>query len=155
MTSWPEHKSVSLEALMPILHQQLSRGSRVRFSPRGTSMLPMLRQGLDAVELGPCPGKLKKFDLPLYQRRDGQYVLHRIVRARDTYTCIGDNQYRQETGITQAQIIGVVTAFFREGKRWEVTDWRYWLYCRLWHYSRPMRWLWHAAKSGAARMIKR
>lgn len=140
---------------MPLFRQQLAEGGRVRFGPKGTSMLPMIRQGIDTVELGPVPGKLKKYDLPLYQRKDGQYVLHRIVKAEDTYTCIGDNQFTLEEGLTQNQMIAVVTAFYRGEKRWEVSAWQYRLYCRLWHYSRPLRGLWIAVKARLRRMIKK
>ncbi len=151
----PKIKQVSLDEMMPLFRQQLAAGKRVRFGPKGTSMLPMLRQGIDTVELASCPETLKKYDLPLYQRRGGQYVLHRIVRAGDTYTCIGDNQYQLEKGLSYHQMIGVVTAFYRGDKRWEVTDWRYWLYCRLWHYSRPIRRSWLAAKNRLCRMLKK
>ena len=72
---------VPLEALMPLILEQLEAGKNVRFSPRGISMLPMLRQGVDSVVLSPLPSRLKKYDLPLYRRKSGQYVLHRVVEA--------------------------------------------------------------------------
>lgn len=140
---------------MPLFRQQLSQGGRVRFSPKGTSMLPMLRQGTDTVELSPITGKLKKYDLPLYQRENGQYVLHRIVKAEDTYTCIGDNQFQLEPGLRHDQMIAVVSAFYRGEKRWEVTAWQYRLYCRLWHHSRRLRGLWLAVKARLRRIIKK
>ena len=86
----------SMDSLMPLFKERLAAGQIVRFSPRGVSMLPMLRQGIDSVELSPVPEKLKKYDLPLYQRRNGQYVLHRIVKVSEGYTCIGDNQFEPE-----------------------------------------------------------
>ena len=64
-------------------------GQSVRFSPRGVSMLPMLRQGRDSVVLSPAPKQLRKYDLPLYRRDDGSYVLHRVVKAGQTYACMG------------------------------------------------------------------
>lgn len=133
-----EH-SVKLDQLMPLFRERLDAGQKVKFSPRGTSMLPMIRQGVDTVTLAQLPEKLKKYDLPLYQRRDGQYVLHRIVETGKTYTCIGDGQYVSEKGLTHQQMIAVVTGFTRGQKEYSVTDWRYRLYCRVWHYSRPVR----------------
>ena len=135
-------KELPLEQLMPLIQDQLSAGKSVCFSPKGTSMLPMLRQGIDSVVLSPLPDKLKKYDLPLYQRKNGQYVLHRIVSADNTYTCIGDNQFQFETGLTHDQMIGVVTAFSRGKRDWKVTHPLYRLYCRFWHISRPLRHLW-------------
>ena len=99
--------------LMPLIQERLDAGQTVRFSPMGTSMLPMLRQEIDSVVLSPVPEKLKKFDLPLYRRGSGKYVLHRIVRAGETYTCMGDNQFRPETGLRHDQMIAVVTVFYR------------------------------------------
>lgn len=105
-------------------------------------MLPMLRQGIDAVVISPLPKRLCKYDLPLYQRENGQYVLHRIVKAGDTYTCVGDNQFQLESGLRQDQMIAVVTAFTRGNAKHSVKEPGYWLYCRLWHYSRPVRKFW-------------
>ena len=86
-------REIRLELLMPLIKERLAAGQSVRFSPKGTSMLPMLRQGIDSVVLSPLPKRLGKYDLPLYQRDNGQFVLHRIVAAEDSYTCIGDNQF--------------------------------------------------------------
>ncbi len=135
-------KSVQLDELMPVIREQLAAGGSVRFMPRGVSMMPMLRQGIDSVVLSPLPGKLKKFDLPLYQRDNGQYVLHRIVKAKKTYTCIGDNQFVFEQGLRQDQMIAVVTAFYRGSRHHSVKEPGYWLYCRFWHYGRGLRRLW-------------
>ena len=155
MSSLHNQLEVSLEQMMPLFRKQLEQGGRVRFGPKGTSMMPMLRQGTDTVELAPLPEKLKKYDLPLYQRDDGQYVLHRIVKAGDTYTCIGDNQFQLEHGVRPDQMIAVVSAFYRDQTRWEVTAWQYWLYCRYWHYSRPIRRRWPAVKARLRRLIKK
>ncbi len=125
--------------IMPQLQQSLEEGKHISFPPRGTSMLPMLRQGIDTVELTAAPEKLKKFDLPLYLRDNGQYVLHRIVKVGDAYTCVGDNQYELEYPVRQDQILAVTCAFTRNGKRIPVTAFSYRLYCVFWHYSRPIR----------------
>lgn len=145
-----EKKELRLAVLMPVIREQLAAGRSVRFGPKGTSMRPMLRQGIDDVELSALPESLKKYDLPLYQRDNGQYVLHRIVKAGDTFTCIGDNQYLRETGVRPDQMIGLVTAFYRGDKRYPVTAWHYRLYCRLWHHSRWARHiLWHCRYGNA------
>ena len=115
---------------MPMMKEQLAAGKQIRFMPRGISMLPMLRQGIDSVILSPVSGKLKKYDLPLYQRENGKYVLHRIIKAGETYTCRGDNQFVNENGIRQNQMIALVTGFTRGEKEYSVTDWKYCFYCR-------------------------
>ena len=138
MGSLPE-TALALSQLMPLIRERLDSGQSVTFSPRGTSMLPLLRQGEDSVTLSPLPETLRKYDLPLYQRESGQYVLHRIVKAGETYTCIGDNQFEFETGLRHDQMIALVTAVTRNGKRVEVSHPAYRLYCRVWTASRPLR----------------
>ena len=129
----------ALDALMPLIRERLAAGQSVRFSPRGTSMLPLIREGKDSVILSPLPEKLKKYDLPLYQRKNGAYVLHRIVKTGACYTCIGDNQFQKEPGVDRGQMIALVTGVVRDGKTWDVKSFSYWLYCRWWHFSRPIR----------------
>lgn len=143
-----------MEELVPLIQEALSEGQTVQISPRGISMLPMLRQGIDSVVLSPVPDDLKKYDLPLYQRENGKYVLHRIVDAGCTYTCMGDNQFTPEPGLRQEQMIAVVTAFYRGGKYHSVSEPCYWLYCRIWHYSRPLRRFWRRGMGWIRRHLK-
>ena len=128
------------ETWMELVAERLSAGQRVRYLKfRGVSMRPMLRQDKDSVELSPPPEKLKKFDLPVYLRADGQYVMHRIVAVKENYfLCLGDNTLHFET-IFPEQMIGVVSAFKRGEKRIEVSNLVYQLYCRLWRPTRPVR----------------
>ncbi|MBR5529858.1 MAG: S24/S26 family peptidase [Oscillospiraceae bacterium] len=144
-----------LDNLMPLFRERLEAGQRVKFSPRGTSMLPMLRQGVDTVTLSPLPEKLQKYDLPLYRRKDGKYVLHRIVETGDTYTCIGDNQFVYEYGLTHEQMIAVVSSFTRGNREYRVGHFGYRLYCRLWHYSRKPRHFCRRALGWLCRRLKR
>ena len=147
-------QEVRLEQLMPLIRELLADGRSIRYYPKGISMLPMLRQGIDSVVLSPLPEKLKKYDLPLYQREDGKFILHRIVRARDTYTCIGDNQFQLEKGLRHDQMIAVVSAFYRGGKRCSVESIGYRLYCRFWHYSRFVRHCWSWGMKQLRRLLK-
>lgn len=128
-----------MEDLIPLITERLAAGQEVRFSPRGTSMLPMLRQGRDSVVLASPPAQLKQYDIPLYRRDDGKYVLHRVIRVGKTYTCMGDHQFEEEPDIRHDQIIGVVTAFYRDERAVAVTSAGYRLYCRLWYHSRVLR----------------
>ena len=141
MDFWHE-KNMQLEQLMPLIEAQLRQGKCIRYSPKGISMLPMIRQGIDSVVLSPVPERLQKYDLPLYRRASGGYVLHRVVAVGECYTCIGDNQLEYEYGVTHAQMIALVTAFYRGGKRYEITNRGYRLYCSFWHNTRGFRKLW-------------
>lgn len=128
------------DELMQLVKEQTSKGLVFGYLPfRGRSMLPMLRQGKDKVELSPLPSKLKKYDLPVYQYPSGKYVMHRVVDVKDGYyICNGDNLLQMET-VYPHQLIAVVSAFTRNGKRIEVTNPLYMMYCRFWCGIRPFR----------------
>ena len=135
------NESVMLDQMMPLIRERLAAGETVQFTTRGISMYPLLRNGKDQVILAPLPEKLKKYDLPLYQRDDGHYVLHRIVKVGETFTCVGDHQYVYETGVRQDQIIAIAVGFYRRGKYLSAHSAGYWLYARFWHRIRPLRYL--------------
>lgn len=135
-------EQTQLDELMPLLKETLANGHSVHFSPSGVSMLPMLRGGIDSVVLSPLTRRLKKYDLPLFQRDNGQYVLHRVISVGHTFTCIGDNQFIKETGLRDDQFIGIVTSFCRNGRTIAVTNPVYRTYCRIWHYTRFFRRIW-------------
>lgn len=145
-------KQLPMETIVSLIRESLSEGKSVRFSPNGVSMRPMLRQGKDSVVLSPVPERLKKYDLPLYQRKDGKYVLHRIVRVGDTYTCLGDNQLKEEAGLKHEQMIALVTGFYRGDRYRSVNGPLYWLYCRLWYFIRR---LYRFCKRILRRLIKK
>jgi hypothetical protein len=142
-----------MDELAPLIRERLAAGQSVILSPRGVSMLPMLRQGRDSVVLSSPPERLRKYDIPLYLRDDGKYILHSAVKIGESYTCIGDNQFVYEYGVRHESIIGVVTAFTRGEKLRSVKSPGYWLYCRLRHYSRPLRRIWRGLRRRAARLF--
>ena len=107
----------NLSDLEPILKRTLSEGGTFRFYPRGTSMLPTIKEGRDQVLLTALPDKLKKYQIILYKRADGTFVLHRIVKIKgDTYVMCGDNQQLLEYGITREQMLAMVCGIVCEGK---------------------------------------
>jgi len=114
---------IELEQLLPVMLEQLKAGGKFKFSPKGTSMLPLIHQGVDEVVISPKKGELKKYDVPFYRRKDGQFVLHRIVgRNKDGYILCGDNQYIKEYGVTDDMIIGVLAEVHTPDKVIKVTD---------------------------------
>lgn len=139
MDSLPEYMIYGDE-LIPLIKERLGAGQTIRYlSFRGVSMLPMLRQKKDSVELSPLPERLNPYDLPLYERKSGQLVMHRVVAVKeDCYICLGDNTEQFET-IYPEQMIGVVSAFRRGKRRIECSNLFYRLYCRLWRPTRPLR----------------
>ncbi len=106
----------------------------------GWSMFPMLRNRRDRVVVRTIGERqLKKYDLPLYRRPDGKYILHRIIGVKDgCYIIRGDNTYRKEH-VPPTWIIGYVEEFYRNGKRHSVSGKGYRFYVRLWQFLYPLR----------------
>lgn len=136
-----EKKKVRLSQMLPAMEETLAAGGTVKLPITGTSMLPLLVAGRDTVILKKADLPLKLFDLPLYRRKDGAFVLHRVVAVEKdgTYTMCGDNQWVKEPGIAGEQIIGVVEAVERKGKLLPVQSFRYRAYVRFWHALLPVR----------------
>ena len=135
-------KEVNLDDVIELMTEKLQAGGTVAFTPHGTSMLPMLRDGEDVVVLKSAEGRrLHLFDVPLYRRDNGQYVLHRVLDfCRDgSYIMCGDNQFAMEKGIRDDQIIAVMTGFFRKGRAYTTQSLFYRLYINFWYYTRPFR----------------
>ena len=107
---------------------------RLIYTNIGTSMLPLLRQKRDLMIIDKKNDeRCKKYDAVLYKRANGQYVLHRILKVRkNDYVICGDNCYRKEYGVTDNQILGVLTAVVRDGKTVYTSNRKYLLYVHLW-----------------------
>lgn len=135
--------SVSLNELYPLIHERLQEGQSVTMTITGTSMYPFILGGRDRVTLSPITGELKKNDLPLYRRRNGAFVLHRIVRVEKdgSYTCCGDHQWQLEKGLRREQMIGIATEYVRKGKHLTNRNLLYRVYRTLWTWllkARPL-----------------
>ena len=118
----------------------LARDGQLVYTNVGDSMQPLIRQGRDLLVIKPKTGRLKKYDIPLYRRDSGQYVLHRILKVRpDDYVICGDNRWSREYGITDRHVVGVLTAIIRDGQEIPMTDWRLRLYAHLWCDLFPLR----------------
>lgn len=97
-------KSLSLDmmTMLPLIEEAIRRGSTFEFVPNGDSMLPLIRGGTDYVTLAALPDKLSVGDIILYRRKNGQAVLHRLIKKRgDRFYFCGDHQRVAESGITR------------------------------------------------------
>ncbi|AOY78480.1 hypothetical protein BJL90_20270 [Clostridium formicaceticum] len=126
----------------------MEKGGEVIFTVTGNSMAPMLHHRRDKVCIvKPQEKPLKKYDVPLFLRKDGKYILHRIVAVKEEgYVVIGDNQWVKEYPVSFYQVMGVVKGFWREGKYISCDDFWYRVYCRLWVFGYPIRRIYLRAK---------
>lgn len=112
---------------------EISEKGKLVYTNVGDSMMPLIKQGRDLLIIERASGRLKKYDVPLYKRDSGQYVLHRILKVRrDDYVICGDNRYKKEYGITDRNIVGVLTGIVRNGREISVKDFGYRVYVHIW-----------------------
>ena len=120
--------------------EQLELHGKIIYTNVGTSMMPLLREGRDVMIIERPSGRLKKYDVPLYIRSDGMYVLHRILKVRkNDYVICGDHCTFKEYGITDDDIVGVLTGVIRDGKTITTDSLGYKLYYHLWCDFFPIR----------------
>lgn len=144
-------KEAQLSDIIDIIIEKLDMGGTVTFTPRGSSMLPMLRNGKDVVVLSKPKGRLRIYDVPLYRRSDGSFVLHRVVGCQDdgSYIMCGDNQFVKEHGIKDSDVIAVMTSFYRKGKSYTADSFSYRAYVSFWCHTRLFRRMYRYAKRKA------
>lgn len=129
----------SMQEIFPLIEEGIKNGGEYRFYPKGISMLPLLREGIDSVILSAVED-IKKYDMILYLRDDGNYVLHRVVGIENNmYNLCGDNQCYIEKNIRKEQVKAVVTAFYREDQYISVDNKKYMRYAKKRVASIPIR----------------
>ena len=129
----------SMQEIFPLIEEGIKNGGEYRFYPKGISMLPLLREGIDSVILSAVED-IKKYDMILYLRDDGNYVLHRVVEIENNmYNLCGDNQCYIEKNIRKEQVKAVVTAFYRDNQYVSVNNKKYMRYAKKRVTSIPIR----------------
>ena len=119
-----------------LIREVLASGGEFRLYPRGTSMLPLIRQGIDSVALRSLDRPPRKFDILFYKRRDGSFVLHRVKEGKaEGLTMWGDNHTMLEYGVTDDMIIGYAARIFRGETELDCQSLRYKLYLWLWQFK--------------------
>ena len=120
--------------------EEINKTGKLIYTSVGNSMMPIIHENCDILIIEKVSGRLKKYDIPLYKRASGQYVLHRILKIRkDSYVTCGDNHWKKEYDITDDNIIGVLTGIVRNGKKISVSDIKYKIYVHLWCDLFPIR----------------
>lgn len=131
----PDLKEFSLAEYEETIRFVTENDGEFRIYPKGTSMLPLIRQGADSVCLVKFDGELSslKGKIIFYRRKDGHYVLHRVIGVSDNSLILcGDNQTQPEEGVTREMVIAVVNKVFRNDKLLDENCFGYRLYLFLW-----------------------
>lgn len=105
-------------------------------------MEPLLHNRKSTVVIEKKRNTLKKYDVALFCRPTGEYVLHRVIKVMDkAYLICGDNRVYKEY-VPEEWVIGVMTGYFENESNYYVScsgeEYRRYLkklkvqYARLW-----------------------
>lgn len=102
------------------------------YTTHGVSMKPMLSPKGDLVTLREKgEQRCRLYDVALYKRDSGRYVLHRIVEVTpEGYVFLGDNCYEKEYGVREDMVLAVLESYVHNGKTITVDDPAYQRYVR-------------------------
>ena len=122
------------------IERYLADNGKLIYTNKGRSMLPLLREGRDMfIITKKYPKRCKVGDVVLF-RRGKDYVLHRVVDVRDKdYVILGDNCITHEAGITDNDILGLMTGFVRNGQEHSINELGYRLYVYVWMKTAVLR----------------
>lgn len=129
----PSVRFVSFEEL-------LEKDGYLVYNNLGYSMLPLLRQKKDIIEIRKnCSERYKKYDVVLYKRGE-QYILHRILKVLpDRYVIAGDHNTFIDPPVKDDMILGVMTRVIRNGKSITPDNFWYKVYVHFWCDFYPIR----------------
>lgn len=118
---------------LTVLKCMVEDGHEVSMPVSGNSMAPFIRDGRDRVYFKSPIKPLKIGDIVFFQRKGGQYVLHRICRVKDSsYYIIGDAQNEVEGPIAENQVFAIVTKVERNGKIVHPGNLGWEFYAKIW-----------------------
>ena len=137
--------------------EYLDKNGEMTYTNSGTSMLPLIKQDRDMFTVKKkSTERCRKYDVVLYRRPPESYVLHRIVEVRpDSYVLLGDNCLNKEYGISDKDIIGVMTKYIRKGKEHSTSEIGYKIYSRYVVLTFPIRKAVKLIKARVKRLLKR
>ncbi len=120
-----DKRIVANEILLEEAATLMQEGRDVTFTPLGSSMLPFIRGGKDAVRLHKMDD-VKVGDM-LLVRLDGRYVLHRCIgKEGKQLTLMGDGNLVGTESCTTDDVLGTVVGIVKNGKERKPGDGRLW-----------------------------
>ena len=142
--SEPPAKQVDTGEYLAALCGLIDEGHEVAIPVAGSSMTPFLGDGRDQVFVKKPWRPIRRGDIVLYRRGNGDFVLHRVYRVQKkgntaTYDLIGDAQKDVERGIQREQIFAVATRAKRKGKIIGSGNLYWWFFRYIWIRIIPLR----------------
>ncbi len=137
-------KSIPNEILLPEVARLIEGGHTATIVVRGNSMNPFLVDRRDRITLGGfTPEDLQPGASILARDTTGRIVFHRIIRRYgETLILQGDGNLAQTEETSISQVMGLMTAAIRKGKKYPVGGKAWKCYSYWWLKLTPVRrWL--------------
>lgn len=133
-------RRVDTFAYVSLLRELTQEGREVTLPISGNSMSPFLIHERDVIAFKKPDRPLRRGDMVFYQRRSGQFVMHRIhKKLSQGYLIAGDAQSVLEGPVEEGQIFGLITRVRRKGE-WICAGSFWWEFFRLvWPQLLPVR----------------
>lgn len=133
-------KVVDTREYVSMLRELTEEGKEVSMLIAGNSMSPFLIHERDVICFKKPDRKLKKGDMVFFQRKSGQYVMHRICKVKsEGYYIIGDAQREIEGPVEEEQIFAIITKVKRKGKWIAPGDFWWEFFEHIWIHIIPLR----------------
>lgn len=141
-------KIIDTREYVSIFRELTEADKEVGMKIAGNSMAPFLIHERDYIHFKKPNRPLVRGDMVFYQRKNGQFIMHRIwkIDGEDFYM-VGDAQQEIEGPIERQQIFALVTRVRRKGKWVEPGDFWWEFFASVWIKMVPARHLlmrWYA-----------
>ena len=127
-------KTIDTKSYLSSLCEIAQKGESVCTVVSGGSMVPFLSGNKDYVYLEVPKRRLRKGDIVLFTRTNGDFVLHRIKKIRkDGYYLTGDRQTVTEGPVSPEQIRLLATKVKRKGVFLTEKSLKWKFYSKIWN----------------------
>ena len=101
-----------METNVKSIRQAIDAEGFVICPTKGISMYPLLREGETLVRVEKTRERLKRLDAALFERKNGELVLHRVLAVREGYYLFcGDNSLMYDR-VEDRDVLGVMMGFY-------------------------------------------
>lgn len=134
-----QKKIVPNNEMIPEIARLVREGAEVRFTPKGTSMLPFIRGGRDTVVLSKA-GDLHKGDIVLARTHDSRYVLHRIMEMNgDRILLMGDGNIAGRETCSKDEVLARAVKILKGSKEIDCRSEKHIRRATIWRNLLPVR----------------
>ena len=131
---------VDTREYVSVLREIAESGKVVSLRIAGSSMSPFLAHGRDYIYFTKPDRELRAGDMVFYQRKNGQYIMHRIYKKKpEGYYIVGDAQTEIEGPVSRGQIFALIIKVKRKDRIIRPGDFWWEFFEHVWLRMIPLR----------------